>query len=159
MPPFQLASSSARRSSFRAARLNSLRRDTRAIALHQVKRHVAQRYGIVCAVIVAISRPVLVHGGVENPVEPVFETPMRGTRRGLRATALPGAGNKRFRSSLCLQCFGCGTFLLPPDPSINDVFGFPLLRRQAKLVWASIRPLSSPGQGPRRGSQGLGHEV
>jgi hypothetical protein len=37
----------------------------------------AQDREIVCAVIVAISRPVLVHDGVENPVKPVFGTPMR----------------------------------------------------------------------------------
>jgi hypothetical protein len=45
--------------------------------LHQVERHVAQDWEIVCAVIVAIFRPVLVHDGVENPVKPVFNTPMR----------------------------------------------------------------------------------
>jgi len=38
---------------------------------------VAQDREILCAVIVAISRPVLVHDGVENPVKPVFHTPMR----------------------------------------------------------------------------------
>jgi hypothetical protein len=45
--------------------------------LHQVERHVAQDCESVCAVIVAIFRPVLVHDGVENPVKPVFDTPMR----------------------------------------------------------------------------------
>ena len=37
----------------------------------------AQDREIVCAVIVAISRPVLVQDGVENPVKPVFDAPMR----------------------------------------------------------------------------------
>src|SRR2546429_2440778 len=32
---------------------------------------------IICAVIVAISDPVLLHNGIENPMQPVFDTPMR----------------------------------------------------------------------------------
>jgi len=52
-------------------------RHARTIPLHQVECHVTQDREIVCAVIVAISRAVLVHDGVENPVKPVFDAPIR----------------------------------------------------------------------------------
>ena len=39
----------------------------------------AQDGEVVCAVIVTISRLVLVPDGVENPVKPVFDTPMRAS--------------------------------------------------------------------------------
>ena len=45
--------------------------------MHQGERHMAQGGEVVGAVIVAISRLVLVQVGVENPVKPVFDTPMR----------------------------------------------------------------------------------
>jgi hypothetical protein len=49
----------------------------RPIRLHQVERHMAQDGEVVRAVIVAISRLVLVHDGVENSVKPVFDTAMQ----------------------------------------------------------------------------------
>lgn len=92
--------------------------------LHQVELHMAQDGEVVCAGIVAISRLVLVHDAVENPVELVFDTPMRtshltkafGRQRSTQQVT-SGLG-----SSLYLRCLGCGRlFLLPPDPAIDDV--------------------------------------
>ena len=83
-------------------------RRPRVIPLHQVHRHVALDCEIVCAVIVTIFLPVLVHDGVENPVKPAFNNPMRtgdlaeafGRQR--CAEQVIGA----LALSLCLRCLG-----------------------------------------------------
>jgi hypothetical protein len=63
---------------FQAARVEfPAQRHPKPIPLHQVERHTAQDGEVVGAVIVAISRLVLVQERVENRVKPVFDTPMR----------------------------------------------------------------------------------
>ena len=124
MPPFQIGESSSARNRPSSCEVECCAATRETIPLHQVERHMAQDGEIVCAVIVAISRLVLVHDGVENPVEPVFDTPMRtsdltkpfGRQRSTQQVT-SGLG-----SSLRLRCLGCGRlFLLPPDPAIDDV--------------------------------------
>lgn len=47
------------------------------VPLYQVQRHVAQNRKIIGAIAVAVSRLVLVHHDVENPVEPVLNAPVQ----------------------------------------------------------------------------------
>jgi hypothetical protein len=75
MPLFQIGeSSSAKNPSFQAAGRICCAATPKT---DQVERHMAQDGEVVRAVIVAISRLVLVHDGVENSVKPVFDTAMQ----------------------------------------------------------------------------------
>jgi|HubBroStandDraft_3_1064219.scaffolds.fasta_scaffold733404_1 hypothetical protein len=73
-----MKSSSAKNPSLPSGQVEfAAQRHPRPIPLHQVEHHMAQDGEVVDAVIVAISRLVLVQEGVENRVKPVFDTPMR----------------------------------------------------------------------------------
>src|SRR5215469_17499167 len=48
-----------------------------SILLHQVEGHVAENGEVISSVIATVSRLVLVHDGIENPVQAVFDAPMQ----------------------------------------------------------------------------------